>query len=273
MAGLLVRLTCATTVALIFSLAAHAQAGANQFDPRDFTGIWRMTAGGGTTAGLGGTRPPMTPKAQEILDSHIPSRSDDRITVTNPALSNYPTYQCNPDGFPNLLFDQEPFEMLHLGDRILQMFQWEHRIRVLWTDGREVPSGENLENLGPAWYGHSVGVWEGDTFVVTTVGTDDRAWLDRRGHPKSFHAKFVERYRRTGPDTIELEMTMSDPENYTATWVGNKKTFTREPEDSYTYFGWKGLFSGITEGICAPMNEVEGFNKRFRDPAAFGVEK
>jgi hypothetical protein len=257
---------------LFFSLAAQAQAGANQFDPRDFSGIWRLTGGGGATTGLGGTRPALTPRGMEILNTRIPSRSDDRITVTNPALSNYPTYQCNPDGFPNLLFDAEPFEFLRLNDRVLQVFQWEHRIRVLWTDGRQVPSGENLENLGPAWYGHSVGVWEGDTFVVTTVGLDDRAWLDRRGHPKSFHAKIEERYRRIDADTIQLQMTFTDPENYAAPWVSNTKTIKREPPESYTYFGWKGLFSGITEGICAPMNEVEGYNKRFRDPAAFGVK-
>ena len=27
-------------------------------------------------------------------------------------------------------------------------------------DGRPVPSGENLDNLGPAWYGHTAGEWE-----------------------------------------------------------------------------------------------------------------
>ena len=230
-----------------------------------------MTAGGGATVGLGGTRPPLTPKGMEILNGRIPSRSDDRITVTNPALSNYPTYQCNPDGFPNLLFDAESLEFLRLADRIMQVFQWEHRMRVLWTDGRELPVGENLENLGPAWYGHSVGVWQGDTLVVNTVGLDDRAWLDRRGHPKSFHARIEERYRRIDADTIQVQVTLYDPENYTATWVGNTKTFKRQPPENYTYFGWKGLFSGITEGICAPMNEVETYNKRFRDPASIGI--
>ena len=67
-------------------------------------------------------------------------------------------------------------------------------------------------------------------------------------------------------------MTLWDPENYTTPWVSNTKTFTREPPESYTYFGWKGLLSGITEGICAPMNEVDDFNKRFRDPAAGGLK-
>jgi hypothetical protein len=27
------------------------------------------------------------------------------------------------------------------------------------------------------------------------------------------------------------------------------------------------LYAGITEGICAPVNEVETFNKGFRDPS------
>lgn len=234
-----VSLITAVISVLFFSVAAQAQASANRYDPRDFSGIWLLRGGGAATTGLGGTRPSLTPRGREILNTRIPSRSDDRIKVASPALSNYPTYQCNPDGFPNLLFDAEPIEFLRLDDRILQVFQWEHRIRYLWTDGRQLPAGENLENLGPAWYGHSVGVWDGDTLVVNTVGLDDRAWLDRQGYPKSFHARIEERYRRIDADTIEVQMTLYDPENYTAPWVGNVKTFKRQPPASYTYFGWK----------------------------------
>jgi hypothetical protein len=189
-------------------------------------------------------------------------------TVAVPALGNDPRYQCNPQGFPRLLFDNEPIEFVHAGDRLLQIFQWEHRVRVLWLDGREAPSGENLDNLGPAWYGHSVAQWQGDTLVVTTVGLEERAWLDGQGRPKSFEARIEERYRRTDSDTIEVSMTLWDPKYYTTTWVGDPKIFKRIPPEGYTYFGWSGLFSGVTEGICAPINEVEGFNKRFRDPAA-----
>jgi len=46
---------------------------------------------------------------------------------------------------------------------------------------------------------------------------------------------------------------------------GSKTTYKRMPPDAITYFGWNGLFAGISEGICAPMNEVEGYNKGFRD--------
>ncbi len=271
MQGRSVRPMMVLVLVLVCTMVVHAQEGANPFDPRDFTGIWLMTDGGAGRSSFGPNRPALTPQGLEILDTRIPSRSDDRITVTNPSLSNYPTYQCNPDGFPNLLFDAEPIEFLVLNDRILQIIQWEHRIRVLWTDGRALPAGENLENLGPAWYGHSVGVWEGDTLVVNTVGLDSRAWLDRRGHPKSFHARIEERYRRVAADTIELQMTLYDPENYTAPWVGDTKGFTLLAPEDYTFFGWKGLFSGITESICAPMDEVQTYNERFRDPGGFGI--
>jgi hypothetical protein len=40
-----------------------------------------------------------------------------------------------------------------------------------------------------------------------------------------------------------------------------------------TFFGWYGLFSGLTEGICAPMNEVDAYNKLFRDPVSNGGGK
>jgi hypothetical protein len=55
---------------------------------------------------------------------------------------------------------------------------------------------------------------------------------------KSTEARIEERYTRTGPDTIELRMTL--------------------------------LFSGLTEGICAPMNEVDTYNKLFREPTSKG---
>ena len=48
--------------------------------------------------------------------------------------------------------------------------------------------------------------------------------------------------------------------------------FRRIPREDATYYGWYGLFGGITDAICAPMNEVEDFNKRVRDPAGLGVQ-
>jgi len=232
-----------------------ANPGTANFDPRDLSGYW--TRRERAPFNLGTPAPPMTPAGLAAKARNVPDTAD--------ANGNAPWHSCNPMGYPLLLIDDEPMEMIVLPDRILQLFQWEHRTRFLWTDGREVPSGENLDNLGPAWYGHSAGRWNGNTLVINTVGMDDRAWLDGVGSPKSFKARIEETWRRVDSNTLELRLTLYDPDYYTATWVGAPKLYKRIPPELMTYFGWRGLYAGITEGICAPMNEVETYNKGFRD--------
>ena len=55
--------------------------------------------------------------------------------------------------------------------------------------------------------------------------------------------------------------------------MSDVKTFTRVKREDTTFFGWYGLFSGITEGICAPLNEVDSYNALVRDPAGKGLGK
>jgi hypothetical protein len=232
-----------------------ANKGDQNFDPRDFAGIWMLTR---NDHSLGTPAPPLTPAGIAAKAGRV----TDRGGVTGSA----PWYTCNPMGHPRLMNDDEPMELVMLPNRVIQFFQWEHRTRFLWLDGRALPSGENLENLGPAWYGHSVANWNGNTLVVNTVGLEERAWLDNDGNPKSFHARIEETWRRVDSNTLEMQMTLHDPAYYTAPYAGSVKTYKRVPDDRMTYFGWFGLFAGVTEGICAPMNEVEGYNKGFRDP-------
>lgn len=259
---------------------AAADATPGVFDPHDLSGFWEVTSG---HRSLSADVPAMTPAGEARLNESKPTRGRFLGEPLNgehpgfvravklPADGNDPTHQCNPNGFPRIILDPEPVEFVQLENRWLQLFQWDRALRELWTDGRAVPEGENLDSLGPAWYGHSVGEWQGDTFVVTTVGLDDRTWMDIYGFPKSVDARFEERYRRTGVDTIELQLTLYDPTFYSAPWVSDTKVFSRVSPEELTFFGWTGLFSGITEATCAPMNEVDDFNERVRDPGSFGV--
>jgi hypothetical protein len=250
---------------------------AQGFDPHDLSGIWMRTV---RDHSLGTKPPPLTAAGIAAMKGRIGDTDDELREVVNAARAssqvrlnengvetNAPWMECNPMGFPRLLNDDEPFEFIMTKDKVLQVFQSEHRIRYLWTDGRELPSGQNLENLGPAWYGHSVAKWDGTTLVVNTAGLDERAWLDNLGYPKSFHARIEETWKRADANTLESQMTVFDPEYYTAPYVGAKRTFKRLPDRTTTFFGWSGLFAGITEGICAPVNEVEGYDKGFRDVA------
>jgi hypothetical protein len=244
-----------------------AATGAQQFDAHDLTGLWVRT-GGSSGIGAGASMPPLTPAGTAKMIGRIGTND-----VPLPVYSNDPKYQCNPSGFPRILYTGTyPFEFAELEGRLLQLFQWERVLREIWMDGRDLPSGDNLNNLGPAWYGHSVAEWEGDTLVVNTVGLDDRAWLDGQGHPLSLTTRIEERWERVGADTLEVQLILHDPTMYTATWVGDRKTFTRMPPEDVTFYGWSGLFSGVWESICAPMNEVDDHQTRFDLPAAFGVD-
>ena len=81
--------------------------------------------------------------------------------------------------------------------------------RQIYLDGRALEANPN-----PNWMGYSVGRWDGDTLVVESLGFNDRTWLDSEGHPHSEALRTTERYRRRNLGTIEVEMTLSDPDVY-----------------------------------------------------------
>jgi hypothetical protein len=76
----------------------------------------------------------------------------------------------------------------------------------IYLDGRSHPRDAN-----PAWYGHSIGHWEGDVLVVDRVAFDDRVWLDQGGHPHSSKLHVIERYRRPDFGHLETVITVEDP--------------------------------------------------------------
>jgi hypothetical protein len=99
------------------------------------------------------------------------------------------------------------------------LYMFEKRWRVIWTDGRQLPREPD-----PRWYGYSVGRWENDTtFVVESVGMDDRTWVDNSGYPHSTSLRVTERYQRISQNTLELTVTIDDPLVYTKPWLARNK--------------------------------------------------
>jgi Carboxypeptidase regulatory-like domain len=84
----------------------------------------------------------------------------------------------------------------------------------IYLDGRSHPADPN-----PAWYGHSIGRWEGDTLVVDRVGFDSRVWLDIEAHPHSDQLHIVERYHRPDLGHLEIEITVDDPGVLAKPWT------------------------------------------------------
>jgi hypothetical protein len=167
---------------------------------------------------------------------------------------NDPLDSCDPAGFPrNLLFELRPFQAVQTPGRMLMVYQYQRVWRVIWTDGRALPKDPD-----PSWYGYSVGKWVDDyTFVVETVGTDERTWLDNAGDPHSGEMRVEERYHRIDRDTIELTVKIDDPKTYTAPWLGRDKLRLKlMPSDT-----------DILEMICAP-SEAEEYKKSMVIPLA-----
>jgi hypothetical protein len=193
----------------------------------------------------------MTPWGQMKFDAARPG-----LGPRGTPLGNDPMMVCDPMGIPRILFYYAvPEEIIQLPGRVFQVFDWYHTWRVIWTDGRELP-----KNPDPRWNGYSVGKWDGDTFVVESIGFNDRTWLDFFGAPHSDAMHLEERYHRVDHDTIELTMTIDDPKTYTKPWVSDTKTLKLTSPEK---FG---------EDFCVPSDE-EKYKELMREPAAGAVEK
>ncbi len=126
----------------------------------------------------------------------------------------------DPTGFPRIvMYELRPFQIVQTPNQVLILYMFEKRWRVIWTDGRALPT-----NPDPRWYGYSVGRWQDDyTLVVQSVGTDDRTWLDNAGNPHSTSLRVEERYHRVNQGTMELTVTLDDPLVYTKSWTALDK--------------------------------------------------
>lgn len=180
-----------------------------------------------------------TPDGLARYNANKPGKGPRQIP---PANGNDPLGESNPPGLYRTLVYNRPFEFIQTKEKVTQLFEWAKIWRNIWTDGRPVP--EDVP-AGPYWYGYSVGKWDGDTLVVTTLGLDDRAWMDEWGTPFSSEARFTERWKKTGPDRIELTITVSDPTTFTKPWTSAPIAFSRQKEE-------------VLEMIFAPIDEKVG---------------
>ena len=85
--------------------------------------------------------------------------------------------------------------------------------RQVFMDGRPHPPADEWN---PAWHGHSIGRWEGDTLVIDTVGFNELT-PGFGVHSEKLHV--VERWRRPDRGRLEVEVTATDPE----AWTGEYK--------------------------------------------------
>jgi len=121
-----------------------------------------------------------------------------------------PHVRCLPDNPPRSWTLPHLTKALHSPKLLALLYEVNAMYRQVFIDGRPFPA-----DMNPTWNGYSVGHWEGDTLVVETRGFRDDLWIDTWGSPMSDVAKMTERIRRPNFGSLEIELTVDDPKNYT----------------------------------------------------------
>jgi len=205
-------------IAAVVVLAAQPAAAQTAPSGGDFSGVWtghRMPE----TRSFGGWAfheelPPMTDWAEERYQTAKPTFGPTSVTVAD---TNDPVYQCYPPGTPRIYFHPFPMEIIQLDGRVMMVFEYDHLIRQIYTDGRG-----HRDDLAPGWMGDSTGYWEGETLVVETTNFNDKTWIDRRGVPHSEELKVVERIHVNDEDLLQIDIAIEDPIAFTEPWTGQR---------------------------------------------------
>ncbi|MBV8847083.1 MAG: hypothetical protein JO307_30105 [Bryobacterales bacterium] len=123
-----------------------------------------------------------------------------------------PVNHCFMPGVPRMMYMPDPYMIVQTPGFVAILSQFMHEVRNIPVDG-----SKHLENID-LWQGDSRGRWEGDTFVVDTNDFNDKTWFDAAGNFHSDHLHVVERFTRTGPNTITYEVAISDPMTFSKDW-------------------------------------------------------
>ena len=94
-----------------------------------------------------------------------------------------------------------------------------HDARIIPLDGRP----QLLDDIRQ-WNGDSRGHWEGDTLVVETHNFSSGSYY--RGSAEGL--RLVERFTRSGPDTLTYRMTLTDPSTWATPWTAETLLQRRE---------------------------------------------
>jgi hypothetical protein len=231
-------LTCAAALLMLNVHPAAAQTAAAKSAPTaadwaalaklpDFGGVWEIGLGGGGGGRGRGTAPqgpPLTPAA-----------AAKRKQLQSLGREDNQTANCVPPGMPGIMGQPYPMEFLMTPGKVTIVIEAYTQVRHIYTDGRPLPEDPDLK-----FHGTSVGRWDGNALVVDTIGFSPLTEI-AANVPHGDKMRIRERFTLTGPDTMSIETTVTDPEVLTAPYT---TTRTLQRHRSWT----------IAEYVCQENN-------------------
>ena len=117
------------------SRQAAAKATPPAYTPHDLSGLWW---GARNSPLMGNPLPSLTAWGKAQYETHHPSRGPRAVV---PALTDDPMAHCDPLGYPrNLYIDTRSYEFIQLPNKIVQIFEWAHGTREIYTEQPHPPA-------------------------------------------------------------------------------------------------------------------------------------
>jgi hypothetical protein len=203
-----------------------------------------------------GRIPPMTPEAsakfqafQAKFAAHPADGPEDRPLPDRCLMfsqSGPPMIAGNYNNF---------YQIVQTPDYLTILAEMGSQVRVIPLDGRP-----NLPETIRQWMGVSRGHWEGETLVVKTTNfrfnERSRFGVQYDGMSDQ-NLRIIERFSRTGPDSIVYRATIDDPTVYTKPWT-MEVSLEKAEGPLYEYACHEGNYAmvGVLAGARAQEKEA-----------------
>ena len=191
--------------ALLCSSSVRGQSTPAVSDPRNISGAWEPMRGGP------GAPPPAPPspitlKAPYAAQWQARRAAQDDATKKGEPLATLGS-QCVPYGMPTMMaVANYPVEILQTPSQVTLITEAFSEVRRVYLDRPQM----KIEEVPPGYYGRSIGKWDGDTFVVDTVGIADHV-AGYQSLPHSPQLRITERIKLVTPDVLQDQITLDDP--------------------------------------------------------------
>ena len=195
----------------------------------------------GTPVCAGGTYGPSSPRRAEPP----PDYNSDRLNRADGPEDRSLGERCMAGGLP----DFAGFRQIVQSPGSVSIF-YDTGQGQGWHRSIPITSTPHLPDDVRLWWGDSRGRWEGTTLVVDVTNFSRRT--DYRGSRDHLH--LIERWTRTGPNSIEYAVTIEDPATWTKPWTVkqelNKESdrenrIYKEPRCHEGNFGMIGILSNM----------------------------
>ena len=182
---------------------------------QDFSGIWQADTYEARLTPVWGGEPPFTKAGRAAFRANnrdIKKKDDGKAL-------------CLQQGTPRYFVSPYPFMVLMTPKRVTIVHEENRSYRHLYVN-----AGHNDPDIwDPSFAGDAVSKWNGDVLEVDVVNFNGKTWLDDAGLPSSEQLHVTERWRKLEDGRLEVVATVTDPINYSQSWM-TRRVFQPRPD-------------------------------------------